>query len=296
MQRRGGLTLVEVLVLIAILVFALGIGLPILQSRREAITRISCQSNLRNIGLALNNYCIGENVYPMSATGGPSGGPVHSWTTLILKEIDQFDLYDAYNFSVESYAPENRMIVGTNLRLLRCPDNPLPSLTSISSEKVRRIDGSFYPPGSEYAVGHYAANWGGGRLTGFGDDFARTQGNYRGLMMQVGIPTPRGVTTCIGPKDVVDGRATTILVGERRDGQGWAVGGYAGSEFDAAPSPLMPDRPDLRTVISGSFHPGGVNFAFADGSARYISGSINRKVWYALLTRDGGEAVSRDDY
>ena len=40
----------------------------------------------------------------------------------------------------------------------------------------------------------------------------------------------------------------------------------------------------------------GSNFAFADGSVRYIDGSIDRKVWYALITRDGGEAVRRDEY
>ena len=61
--------------------------------------------------------------------------------------------------------------------------------------------------------------------------------------------------------------ANTILVGEKRDSQGWNVGGYAGSEFDVGPSPyLLTDDPFLRMVFPGSFHAGQTYFVFCDGS------------------------------
>jgi hypothetical protein len=164
---------------------------------------------------------------------------------------------------------------------------------------MRRADGAFHPPGSEFAVGHYGANWGGGRLPGFGDDFAKTHGNYRGVMIPVGFPTPRGPTATVRPRDVTDGLSTTVLLAEKRDGQGWAVPGYGGGDFDVATSPAPPDRPNVRTVVSGSFHGTDgefVSVAFADGSVRVLDRTLARAVWYALITRDGGEPVGIDSY
>ncbi|WP_165250500.1 DUF1559 family PulG-like putative transporter [Paludisphaera soli] len=296
MRSRAGLTLVEVLTLTAVLGFLLLFVVPMIQSARSGHGP-TCQRNLQNLALAINNYAIQKHVFPPSTTGGPAGGLAHAWTALILNDLDQFDLAHSYNFEVASYAPANRQVVGTFLRLQVCPDNPQSPLTWNPSERVRRADGSSYSAGVEYARGDYAANWGGGRLAGFGDHFAATRGNYRGVMTPIGFPSPRGVARPIGPDDVADGLGTTILLGEKRASQGWAVGGYAGSEFDVSLSPQSPDRPGVRTVVSGSYHRGGgVNFAFADGSARYISGTIDREVWYALITRDGGETVGADSY
>jgi len=291
-RRRRAFTLIELLVVVAILGLLIGLLAPAVQSAREAARRLQCQNNLRQVALALNAYMTERNVFPMSATAGGGRGLNHSCFAMILPELDRRPLFDACNFSVENFAPENRSVVATAVATYLCPSSPLPA-GPIASGLVLRADGSPYPAGSAFARNHYGADWGGSLAT-FGEDFARTKGNYRGVMMTVRVETPRGPTTCIRPQDVRDGLSNTVLVGEKRDGQGWGVGGFAGSEFDAAPSPLPPDRPDLRTIFTGSYHPGRVHFAFGDGSVRPLRDSIDRKAWYAVLTRDGRDPVDAD--
>ena len=183
----------------------------------------------------------------MSAVAGTGHGVNQSCFALILPELDQRPLYNAYNFSVENYDLANRTVVSTVISTLLCPETPLPT-DPIPSEKFQSADGkTTYPAGSLFARSHYAANWGGSQNT-LGEDFtnwpkAKT-GSYRGVMMTVKAVGPRGPTNCMRSQDVRDGFANTVLVGEKRDGQGWNVGGYAGSEFDVGPSPyLVTDDP-----------------------------------------------------
>jgi prepilin-type processing-associated H-X9-DG protein len=147
-----------------------------------------------------------------------------------------------------------------------------------------------------FAKNHYAVNWGGGRW-GWGTDFERTRGKYRGLMMTVRSRDARGgEARCISQREVVDGLATTVLVAEKQDGQGWNSGGWAGSEFDVGPSPCYRwNDPWGQKVYTGSFHKGGLNLGFADGYVRYVTDKIDRNVWYALITRNGNETVTLAD-
>jgi prepilin-type processing-associated H-X9-DG protein len=99
----------------------------------------------------------------------------------------------------------------------------------------------------------------------------------------------------IGSNDLTDGAASTLLLTEKRNSQGWAVGGWAGSEFDVGTSPAMNTGDKWGDMVySGSYHPGGVNVVACDGSAHFVTATMNRKLWYALITRDGGEPVDED--
>jgi prepilin-type N-terminal cleavage/methylation domain-containing protein/prepilin-type processing-associated H-X9-DG protein len=124
-------------------------------------------------------------------------------------------------------------------------------------------------------------------------------GTYRGVMMtvQAVLPNNRGMTRCHRLEQIVDGTSSTIAFGEKKDGFGWAVGGFGGSEFDVWISPVYTDpTPVWFPIYSGSFHPGGAHFAFCDGSVRQLKTSIAKSVYYALITRDGKEVVSSDAY
>ena len=55
-------------------------------------------------------------------------------------------------------------------------------------------------------------------------------------------------------------------------------------------------QPDFTLVGASSYHPGGVNMAFIDGSARFIKNSVNPHAWWALATKAGGEVISSDSY
>ncbi|WP_337175807.1 DUF1559 domain-containing protein [Paludisphaera sp.] len=293
-MRRRGFTLIELLVVVVIIGIVIALLMPAVQFSRASAWRVQCMNNLRQIGLAANAYLAERNVFPMSSTAGAGRGVGHSWLAMILPELDQRPLFNAYNFRLENHAPANRTVVGTTISTYLCPSNPL-STAPLASGRIIRADGSAYPDGSAFARNHYAANWGGG-LSAAGQDFAREKGNYRGVMMTVRLVTPRGPTFCVRPQDIRDGLSGTLLAGEKRDGQGWSVGGYGGADFDAAPAPLAADVPALRTLITGSFHSAVANFVYCDGSVRGLKPTLNPKVWYAILTRDGREPVGNDNY
>src|SRR5262249_30807594 len=154
---------------------------------------------------------------------------------------------------------------------------------------------------STFARAHYGANWGGGRGP-WGEDFVKQKGTYLGVMMTVITPDGklkgpdgRPRARCVSLKDITDGVSLTLAMVEKRDSFGWAVGGWGGSEFDVHTSPAYEgDDPLARKVYTGSNHTNGPSAVFCDASVRRLSARLDQKVWYALLTRAGGEAVASD--
>lgn len=293
-----GLRLIDWAFVIMIAAIALALLLPAI--RYEVVSCghwPNCQNNQRQIALALTMYTERFGVFPMSAVEGEGRGRGQSCFMMTMPFLDEQDLYNAYNFSLENWStqpngsgPSNAAISSTHLLLLRCPSSPCRD--ERPSDQVRRLDGSFYPAGASFTKNHYAVNGGGGH-PGWGDDFDRTQGAYRGVMMTVRSRNARGEEgRCVGVKDITDGASWTILLAEQKDSLGWNVGGWAGSEFDVGTSPFYKrNDPWANRVYAGSFHEGRINVGFADGAVRSLSDTTDRKVWYALITRDGGEQV-----
>ena len=304
---RRAFTLIELLVVIAIIGVLVGLLVPAVQSARSAARRAQCQNNLKQIGIALTSYLGQRNVLPMSAVSGTGHGNNQSCFLLIMPELDQRPLYSAYNFFVENYDPANTTVVGTVISTFLCPETPL-STDNLPSAQILQFGGTTYPAGSSFAKCNYAANWGGSQNT-LGSDYTTTesktsQGAYLGVMMTVKAVTILGSTTCIRAQDIRDGMANTLMVGEKRDSQGWNVGGYAGSQFDVGPSPYFPNNylnvaPNdtfSPMVFPGSFHASQTYFVFCDGSVHPLRSTIDKATWYALTTRYGRELISADAY
>ena len=114
--------------------------------------------------------------------------------------------------------------------------------------------------------------------------------------MTVEVIGPRGKTRCIRAQEITDGLSNTVMLGEKRDSQGWDVGGYAGSEFDVGPTPVLLGDSILNRSYTCSFHTGRAHFAFCDGSVKPLMHTMNRAAWYAVITRNGNEVVSADSY
>ena len=327
-MRRRAFTLIELLVVISIIGVLIALLLPAVQMAREAGRAAQCKNNLKQIGLALQAYQASRNVMPMSTTVGNGHGLNHSCFTLLLPQLEQNAIYASYNFYVEDFDPANSTAVTSSIATFICPTmpNPQPKPGSSITYQVAYATGTnsgTYPSTATwgFAPGHYGANWGGDHPTPFGDprvyaatgtaNYVAKFGGYRGPIMAVLINypaigvTPAGSTRCWQLEGLKDGTTNTIAFGEKRDGFGWAVGGYGGSEFDVWLSPTYsdptpvgnnPPPPSFGFAYSGSYHPGGAHFAFCDGSVRWLKSSTSQPVWYALTTRDGKEVISSDSY
>ena len=137
-EPRAAFTLVELLVVTAIIGILVGLLLPAVQSAREAARRIQCTNNLKQLGLAIHNYQSAHRVFPAGycsyATrngNAPSwagidpntwdAAPGWGWASLILPFIEQGNVSNTLQFEQPIWAPVNRQMVRTQMPVFLCP-------------------------------------------------------------------------------------------------------------------------------------------------------------------------------
>jgi type II secretory pathway pseudopilin PulG len=281
---------VEVVVAAGIAAVALMIALPALNAAQIFAKRVRTEENLKTIGLAIANYESAFGAYPMSMVAGEGRGVGTSGFTSILPFLEQTPVFNAYNFDLEPFATENHTSVRTRLDVYLSAGNMRKEV--VAAKDVTTVDGKPYPGTNTFGPLHFGMNWGGGH-EGFGEDFLKEKGAFRGMLLPVVTPEGRKANvTNVRIANVTDGTSFTIAVVEKRDSNGWAVGGFAGSEFDVNEGPMYTgDDPKKMRVFTGSEQPKGVWAGLADGSVRLLPATMQKDVWYALLTRNGNEAI-----
>jgi prepilin-type N-terminal cleavage/methylation domain-containing protein/prepilin-type processing-associated H-X9-DG protein len=312
--NRRGITLVEMLVVMAIIAVVIGLLLPAVQTAREVARRMHCANNLKQLGLALHNHHDIHGAFPPAFINhGPYGttgfGFTHGWSPFILPLIEQQQLYDRYCWDFPLYHPENQPVMTQHLKVFQCPSTP---------EKYRYMTfGPFQFFETNGACGDYTIALGVDAelaLRGWVDPVA----DYRGALMHT--PTP-GLAAAPSPPtrlaNITDGTATTILLtedagrprrwraGQRGDDQALEGGPWnhfkggillQGSTFDGS---MKLERCALNCTNDGevyAFHAGGASAVFADGSVRFLKASMDLRVMARLITRAGGEGVAAGDF
>jgi prepilin-type N-terminal cleavage/methylation domain-containing protein/prepilin-type processing-associated H-X9-DG protein len=277
--QRKGFTLIELLVVIAIIAVLVGLLLPAVSKVREAASRAQCQNNLKQLGLALINYHGSNGGFPPANSGPPHP---HSWTVFILPFMEQGNLQQQYNFSVNWNATVNNPVISQNVKLFICPSAP-------SDRKAVSIEGIIDYPATcrVHAAILKSMN-------------VPVDGKYEGVL---GYIVSRKVS------DINDGASNTLLLAEDAGrpedwvngtlvktsglGGGWANPG----EFlfmHNAPCAAAVNCNNNRNVYA--FHIGTANAVFGDGSVRPLKSTTPINVLAALITRRGGEVIPDDSY
>jgi prepilin-type N-terminal cleavage/methylation domain-containing protein/prepilin-type processing-associated H-X9-DG protein len=293
-RGRGGFTLVELLVVLAIIALLIGLILPAVQRVRASAARLACQNNLKQIGLGLHNYHDSEGWLPPGLGVNPKRDYLYlGWTAHLLPQIEQGAVWRqiASAFATDPdptqfYGhPPHLTIMATPIKLFACPADA-------------RVPGPAEGGGVQVAFTSYLGVEGT-------DQFKRDGMLFAGSRTRL--------------TDALDGTSNTLIVGERppvadlrfgRWYRGWGQNQDGSAEMLLGAGemntsrPLCPPGPYAFTA--GNFadpcdafhfwspHPGGANFAFADGSIRFLRYSA-ASIMPALATRAGGEADTIPD-
>jgi prepilin-type N-terminal cleavage/methylation domain-containing protein/prepilin-type processing-associated H-X9-DG protein len=296
MYRRQAFTLLELLVVVALIGLIVGLTLAAVQKVRSAATRVTCQDHLRQSALACAHYEMQVGRYPVGCSyeGDKSPTKYRTWMALLLPYLEQDALWRQSETAFRAH-PD-----------FRHPAHPIavtiPQFVCPADARARTTYDFLYSEAegvSRMALCSYQGNQG------------RSEAARDGILF---------VDSRVRAADVADGLSTTILIGERPPSNdlrmGWWYGG-TGFDLQGTLDSVLGTRErnlssDSRWWKCGvgpfdfkagsvsdpcavwqfwSPHPGGAHFAFCDGSVRFLRYGAT-DILAAQSTRSGGEAAA----
>jgi prepilin-type N-terminal cleavage/methylation domain-containing protein/prepilin-type processing-associated H-X9-DG protein len=290
-MRRKGFTLIELLVVIAIIAILIALLVPAVQKVREAAARTQCNNNLHQIALSAHSFEAAYKRFPsglnfpmaLNFPTAPEPNKYFGLLVALFPYMEKDDLVKALDLTSEYQKNTNgpNAVGATPVQSFVCPsDSNLPT-----------------PPVGQYGTYYFGLSSYGGCSGTSATDVDGSKMLKNGIFF---------TNSRVRISEVTDGTSNTILLGERtRDNlstssTAQAVGGWAWANKYALEDHTMNTSSgkmegflthDLNDF--GSLHGGGVgaNFAFADGSVRFIYKTINLVSYQRISTRAGDEVV-----
>jgi prepilin-type N-terminal cleavage/methylation domain-containing protein/prepilin-type processing-associated H-X9-DG protein len=315
MTRRPAFSLVELLVVVAIMAALLGLLLPAVQTVRESARRSACGNNLRQLALAILGHESATRQLPAGYVSDPAAGPRDpdtgdrppgtGWGLLIAPYLEEAALASGYRAELGVAAIANRSIVTASPAVFRCPSDRGPR----EPFAVAVQHGNPHPSGAILGRSSYVGN------AGHDEPWSAPRDSWEGL-----ANGPLYRNSWLRVRRITDGMAQTVVLGEhtqRNSQKAWA-GTVAGawcqpatamSEPDAAATLVLvhsgpahgehdvihpPNDPLAHVCQMIADHPNGANVVFGDGGVRFVAESIDHDAWAAISSINGGE-VGRGD-
>jgi len=313
MRQRLAFTLVELLVVIAVIGILVSIMLPAINAVRESARRSSCANNMRQVGLAMLTYHNAAEKFPMGIYGRNFGTRWRynsGWVSL-LPYVEEKQAFEAYNFEKYADQAENSTVTSSIVSVFTCPSDD-------SRGRVLHFEQNDTIQG-RYSRSNFAFCFGDDTFY-IEDSSGDTSGAFR-------FDRNRRIS------DLVDGASKTVLAGEVLAGKddnykhpdremdirgawGFFVMGSScythklspnGSEPDLLESQFCSETLNMpcetvpfaerQTLYAAarSAHPGGVHVVFADNRVEFVSDEIREDVWQAIATIEGEESVGMGD-
>jgi prepilin-type N-terminal cleavage/methylation domain-containing protein/prepilin-type processing-associated H-X9-DG protein len=281
MQRncRAGVSLVELLVVVAIIGTLIALLLPGIQAARESARRAQCHSNLRQLGVAMALYANAQGAFPIGCIGyrgdfsvsPPVKARYIAWNVQLLPFLEEEDLATAFDASLPSYDVANKGVAATVVSAFLCP--------STFEVELRNAE----------------SLWKGAAFT----DYAGIYGVEGPTRVRQSDASPQTLADhslgvllyeeSIAPKQVTDGLSKTAVIAEtvvrRQTETEWVNGQNIFAQDESTPINV---RRDAGNEI-GSPHPGGATVVFCDARVEFIADSIDQAVLNGMLTKAGGE-------
>jgi prepilin-type N-terminal cleavage/methylation domain-containing protein/prepilin-type processing-associated H-X9-DG protein len=313
-RRRHGFTLVELLVVVAIIGVLVALLLPAIQGARESSRRGSCMNNMKQIALAILNYESSKHMLPAAFTPGDTGnqpyglcngpnapsttkpgqtseGTKHFVLSFILPYMEQQVTSSLIDFKLDYDAIQNEDATHQDIRAFLCP-------SADTRKGAFATDYTTFIDMREVNYCRYIEKPG---LT----KRKRTVETLAGLLAEVPLEVRR----------VSDGMSKTLLFFESAGKPNRYIAGVfqpdnpvARSEYEWASNmtyDIWGDEEQSKCRITTimncnnsheiySFHPGGAIFAYGDGSVDYIGESVDIDVFVCAFTRAANDVPGLD--